>query len=149
MSNDFSDAEVYLAIKSAFAALKELSKKSLHKRALPGHYPAFKKSMDKVDAIIKKPRFALGMYRGGKKSIADKIIDDIEGILGATADHDLYVMFHNISVYIDHWMTCDQNEKQAKKIIAESKRLNNLLELENSNALVRPFKKLAQKFFQR
>ena len=88
----------------------------------------------------------MGTHAGGKKSISDKIIDDIEGILGTTCDHDLYVMFHNISVYIDHWMTGDKNERQAKKIIAESKRLNNLLELENTSALLRPFKKLAQMF---
>ena len=42
MSNKFSDAEVYLAIKSAFVALRELSKKSLRRRALSGHYPQFK-----------------------------------------------------------------------------------------------------------
>ena len=146
MSNKFSDAEVYLAIKSAFVALRELSKKSLRRRALSGHYPQFKKSMDRVEAIIKTPRKTLEGYMGGKKSISDKIIDDIEGILGTTCDHDLYVMFHNISVYIDHWMTGDKNERQAKKIIAESKRLNNLLELENTSALLRPFKKLAQMF---
>ena len=43
-------------------------------------------------------------------------------------------------------MTGDKNERQAKKIIAESKRLNNLLELENTSAFLRPFKKLAQMF---
>ena len=146
MGNNFSDAEVYLAIKSAFVSLKGLSEKALEKRELPGRNLDVKKSMDKIDAIIKKPRVALAAYRGGKKSIADKIIDDIEGILGATADHDLYVMFHNISVYIDHWLTGDKSERQAQKIIKESKRLENLLELQKSNALVRPFKKLVQMF---
>lgn len=151
MSNNFSDAEVYLAIKSAFAALKGLSEKSLAKRSVPKSQAMVKKSMENIDFIIKRPRAVLEAYEdiGGKKSISDKIIDDIEGILGATADHDLYVQFHNISVYIDHWMTGGKNEIQAQKIVAEARRLNNMLELQNSNVIVRPFKKLAQKFFQR
>ena len=151
MSNNFSDAEVYLAIKSAFTALKGLSEKSLAKRSLPKSQAMVKKSMENIDIIIKRPRVALEAYKdkGGKKSISDKIIDDVEGILGASCDHDLYVQFHNISVYIDHWMTGEKNDKQAQKIIAESKRLNNQLELENSNPIARPFKKLAQKFIQR
>ena len=46
-------------------------------------------------------------------------------------------------------MKGDKSDNQAKKIIAESRRLNNILELQKSNAIVRPFKKLVQKFFQR
>ncbi len=151
MSNNFSEAEVYLAIKSAFTALKGLSEKSLAKRSVPKNQAMVKKSMENIDIIIKRPRAVLEAYEdtGGKESISNKIIDDVEGILGATADHDLYVQFHNISVYIDHWMTGGKNEMQAQKIVAESRRLNNMLELQNSNVIVRPFKKLAQKFFQR
>ena len=151
MSNNFSEAEVYLAIKSAFTALKGLSEKSLAKRSVPKNQAMVKKSMENIDIIIKRPRAVLEAYEdtSGKESISNKIIDDVEGILGATSDHDLYVQFHNISVYIDHWMTGGKNEMQAQKIVAESRRLNNMLELQNSNVIVRPFKKLAQKFFQR
>ena len=148
MSNNFSDAEVYLAIKSAFGALKGLAENYLNKAALPKSQVMVKKSMENIDFIIKRPRAALEAYRdtGGKKSISDKILDDVEGILGVTADHDLYVLFHNISVYIDHWFTNGKDEYNAKKIVAESRRLNNMLDLQNSNAIVRPFKKLAQMF---
>lgn len=151
MSGKFSEAEVYLAIKLAFTALKGLSEKSLEKRSVQKNQATVKKSIENIDFIIKRPRATLDAYKdkGGKKSISDKIIDDVEGILGATADHDLYVQFHNISVYIDHWMKGDKSDNQAQKIIAESRRLNNILELQNSNAIVRPFKKLVQKFFQR
>lgn len=148
MSDKFSDAEVYLAIKSAFVALKGLSENSLKKHSLPKSQVMVKKSMENIDLIIKRPRNALDAYKdmGGKKSISDKIIDDVEGILGASCDHDLYVVFHNFSVYVDHWFTGTKDAKQAKKIIAESKRLNNMLDLQNSNVLVRPFKKLAHMF---
>ena len=104
--------------------------------------------MENIDLIIKRPRIALEAYKdkAGKKSVSDKIIDDVEGILGASCDHELYVMFHNFSVYVDHWFTGDKNARQAKKIIEESKRLNNLLDLQKSSVLVRPFKKVAQMF---
>ena len=35
-------------------------------------------------------------------------------------------------------MKGDKSDNQAQKIIAESRRLNNILELQNSNAIVRP-----------
>lgn len=148
MSDKFSDAEVYVAIKSAFVALKGLSENSLKKHSFPESQEQVKKSMESIDFIIKKPRASLEAYAGvgGKKSISDKIIDDVEGILGATADHDLYVLFHNFSVYVDHWFTDGKDARRAKKIIAESKRLNNILDLQNSNALVRPFKKFVRMF---
>ena len=146
MVNKFSDAEVYLAIKSAFVALKGLAENSLKKNSSSKGQATVKKSMDKIDAIIKTPRKTLESYMGGKKSVSDQIIDDLEGVWGAGSDHDLYVLFHNFSVYVDHWFTDGKDEKQAKKIIAESKRLNNILDLQNSNLLVRPFKKVAHMF---
>ena len=48
MSDKFSDAEVYLAIKSAFVALKGLSENSLKKHSLPKSQVMVKKSMENM-----------------------------------------------------------------------------------------------------
>ena len=161
-------AEVYLAIKSAFTSLKGLSENSLEKQ----YYQRYEKdvqgamgkldwrrptlpwleekdvqcAMGKLDALIKAPKKSLAEYAKCKEGISDAIIADVEPIFSASGDHDLYVQFYNISVYIDHWITDGKNEIQGKKIVAESRRLNNILELQNSNMFVRPFKKFFQKF---
>ena len=146
MKQDFSDAEVYLAIKSAFTSLKGLSENSLKKQYYQRYEKAVQGAMGKLDALIKAPKKSLAEYAKCKEEISDAIIADVEPIFSASGDHDLYVQFYNISVYIDHWITGGKNEIQGKKIVAESRRLNNILELQNSNMLVRPFKKFFQKF---
>lgn len=146
MKQDFSDAEVYLAIKSAFTSLKGLSENSLKKQYYQRYEKAVQGAMGKLDALIKAPKKSLAEYAKCKEGISDAIIADVEPIFSASGDHDLYVQFYNISVYIDHWITDGKNEIQGKKIVAESRRLNNILELQNSNMFVRPFKKFFQKF---
>jgi len=146
MKQDFSDAEVYLAIKSAFTSLKGLSENSLKKQYYQRYEKAVQGAMGKLDALIKAPKKSLAEYAKCKEGILDAIIADVEPIFSASGDHDLYVQFYNISVYIDHWITGGTNEIQGKKIVAESRRLNNILELQNSNMFVRPFKKFFQKF---
>lgn len=146
MKQDFSDAEVYLAIKSAFTSLKGLSENSLKKQYYQRYEKDVQGAMGKLDALIKAPKKSLAEYAKCKEGISDAIIADVEPIFSASGDHDLYVQFYNISVYIDHWITDGKNEIQGKKIVAESRRLNNILELQNSNMLVRPFKKFFQKF---
>ena len=146
MKQDFSDAEVYLAIKSAFTSLKGLSENSLKKQYYQRYEKAVQGAMGKLDALIKASKKSLAEYAKCKEGIADAIIADVEPIFSVSGDHDLYVQFYNVSVYIDHWITGGKNEIQGKKIVAESRRLNNILELQNSNMLVRPFKKFFQKF---
>ena len=146
MKQDFSDAEVYLAIKSAFTSLKGLSENSLKKQYYQRYEKDVQGAMGKLDALIKAPKKSLAEYAKCKEGISDAIIADVEPIFSASGDHDLYVQFYNISVYIDHWITDGKNEIQGKKIVAESRRLNNILELQNSNIFVRPFKKFFQKF---
>lgn len=146
MKQDFSDAEVYLAIKSAFTSLKGLSENSLKKQYYQRYEKDVQGAMGKLDALIKAPKKSLAEYAKCKEGISDAIIADVEPIFSASGDHDLYVQFYNISVYIDHWITDGKNEIQGKKIVAESRRLNNILELQNSNMFVRPFKKFFQKF---
>ena len=61
MTNSYSDAEVFLAVKSAFVALKKLAEISLKKHSLPKSQADVKKSMENIDLIIKRPRNSKGL----------------------------------------------------------------------------------------
>ena len=110
MKQDFSDAEVYLAIKSAFTSLKGLSENSLKKQYYQRYEKDVQGAMGKLDALIKAPKKSLAEYAKCKEGISDAIIADVEPIFSASGDHDLYVQFYNISVYIK-WKTIHRSYK--------------------------------------
>ncbi len=145
MKQDFSDAEVYLAIKSAFMSLKGLSENSLKKQGYQGQEKAVQTAMGKLEALIKAPKKTIAEYAKNKAGIADAIIADIEPILGASGDHDLYVLYNNYVYHIMHWYN-DRSKTFADKIMKDAKHLAGVLDLQNSNMFVRPIKKFFQKF---